>query len=214
MLSFLAIHPPRTRVAHLNTISFDDGASSIEFKPPSDRYLVINRWPPAGSEEETIPGRAKCALSPRPHWHYNQLETFHVLSGTGKFMLEGKEILARRGESVNIPAGAFHTFCNASTTEGMEVEFTLEPATRKRDEAFFRNIQTYRDDTRKAGMKPSLPQLLLIMRKGNVLLALPGPKFIAKPLALLMNFICGLVIGKWLLGYSDSYPEYCHSEAE
>jgi hypothetical protein len=76
------------------------------------------------------------------------------------------------------------------------------------------NLQTYRDDTRKAGIEPSLPQLLLFLRKGDVLLALPGPKFIAKPLAILMNFIGGLVIGKWLMGYSDSYPEYWHAEAE
>jgi mannose-6-phosphate isomerase-like protein (cupin superfamily) len=137
MLSFLAVHPKRTKVAHLNTISFDDGASSVEFKAPSDRYLVVNRWPPAASEEQTVPGQAKCALSPPPHWHYYQTETFHMLSGTGKFMLEEKEILAKAGDIVNIPAGAFHTFCNASMTERMEVEFTLQPSTRKRDEAFF-----------------------------------------------------------------------------
>jgi len=133
-----------------------------------------------------------------------------MLKGTGKFMLEGKLIQAKAGELVTIPPGAFHTFCNNSMTEGMEVEFTLEPSTRERDEAFFRNLQTYRDDTRKAGIAPSLPQLLLFMRKGDVLLALPGPKFIAKPLAVLMNFIGGFVIGKWLLGYSDSYSEYYH----
>lgn len=138
MLSFLAAHPRRTRVAHLQTIPFDDGASSIEFKAPSDRYLVINRWPPAASEEETVPGKAKCALSPRLHWHRLQTEIFHVLSGTARFVLEGEHIIAKASEIVTIPAGAFHTFCNASTTEKMEVEFTLEPSTRKRDEAFFR----------------------------------------------------------------------------
>lgn len=137
MLSFLAVHPKRTRVTHLQTISFDDGASSIEFKAPSDQYLVVNRWPPAASEEQTVPGQAKCALSPRLHWHYYQKETFHILSGTARFVLEEDQLLATAGDTVNIPAGAFHTFCNASTTEAMEVEFTLEPSTRKKDEAFF-----------------------------------------------------------------------------
>jgi mannose-6-phosphate isomerase-like protein (cupin superfamily) len=137
MLSFLATQAPRTKVAHLNTISFDDGRSSIEFKPPSDKYLVINRWPPAATDEQTIPGKAKCALSPPPHWHRYQKETFHVLSGTGKFWLEGRYILAEEGEVVEIPAGAFHTFCNASKTDEFVVEFTLEPSTRKRDEEFF-----------------------------------------------------------------------------
>lgn len=137
MLSFLAIHPKRSRVAHLQRISFDDGASSIEFKAPTDRYLVINRWPPAASEAQTVPGQANCALSPPLHWHYSQTETFHILSGTAKFVLGGEEILARTGDIVNVPAGSFHTFCNASTTKKLEVEFTLEPSTRKRDEAFF-----------------------------------------------------------------------------
>jgi len=76
------------------------------------------------------------------------------------------------------------------------------------------NIQTYRDDCRKAGIAPSLPQLLLIMRKGDTFMALPGPKFIIKPLSILLGFIGGLVIGKWLLGYSESYPEYSHPESE
>jgi mannose-6-phosphate isomerase-like protein (cupin superfamily) len=60
-----------------------------------------------------------------------------MLSGTANFMLEGKVIPAKAGDVVDIPVGAFHTFCNASTTERMEVEFTLEPSTRKRDEGFF-----------------------------------------------------------------------------
>ncbi|TLD27425.1 hypothetical protein E2P81_ATG10713 [Venturia nashicola] len=214
MLSFLAVHPKRTKVAHLQTLSFDDGASSIEFKAPSDRYLVINRWPPAASEEQTMPGKAQCALSPRLHWHRYQTERFHVLAGTARFTLEREQILAKAGEIVNIPVGAFHTFCNASTTERMEIEFTLEPLTRKRDEAFFRNLQTYRDDTRKAAMRPSWPQILLFMRKGDTFLALPGPKVIAKPLAVLIHFVGGVVIGKWLLGYSDTYPEYSHPSTE
>jgi len=142
MLFFLAVHPKRTKVAHLNTISFDDGESSIEFKSPSDRYLVINRWPPAASPEQTIPGQAKCALSPKPHWHYYQSERFHVLEGTARFLLEGKIISAMKGDVVEIPRGAFHTFCNGSMVERMEVEFILEPSTRKKDEAFFSSFVT------------------------------------------------------------------------
>jgi hypothetical protein len=67
---------------------------------------------------------------------------------------------------------------------------------------------------RKAGLRPSLPQLLLFLRSSDTLLALPGPKFVAKPLSILMNFIGGLVIGKWLLGYSERYPEYSRTETE
>jgi hypothetical protein len=70
------------------------------------------------------------------------------------------------------------------------------------------NMQTYRDDCRKANMPRSLPQLLLFMRRGGVVMALPGPKFIARPLGVVLNYVGGLAIGKGLLGYSDTYPEY------
>lgn len=52
------------------------------------------------------------------------------------------------------------------------------------------------------------------MRKGDTFLALPGPKLVAKPLAVFVHFIGGVVIGKWLLGYSDSYSEYSHQEVD
>jgi hypothetical protein len=69
------------------------------------------------------------------------------------------------------------------------------------------NTQTYRDDCRKAGLPRSIFQVLMFNRRGNVILALPGPKPLAKLAGLLMNFF-GSLIGKYLLGYSDSYPEY------
>jgi hypothetical protein len=46
------------------------------------------------------------------------------------------------------------------------------------------------------------------MKKGGVILGLPGPRFISKPLGIVLNFIGGVVIGKWLFGYRDSYSEY------
>ncbi|KAF2095762.1 hypothetical protein NA57DRAFT_59739 [Rhizodiscina lignyota] len=214
MLSFLAKHPTHTRNAHNNPVIFDDGRSSIEFKSPSDSYLVINRWPPAASDAEVasekVPNKANCALAPPLHWHILQKETFHVLEGKAEFTLDGRELTATAGDVVTIPARAFHTFRNASEEEGLVIEFSLAPSTRERDEAFFRNVQGYRDDCRKAGMQRRLPQVLLFNWRANVVLALPGPKLLAKVMGLLMNFVGGLLIGKWILGYSDTYPEYYH----
>jgi mannose-6-phosphate isomerase-like protein (cupin superfamily) len=141
MLSFLAKHPPRTRVANLTKISYDEGRSWVEFKSPGDRYFVINDWPPAASDADVrtgnVPNKANCALAPALHWHRDQEETFHVLHGTAKFLLKGKHIVAGAGEVIVIPKKAFHTFCNASETERMRVEFVLEPTRRERDLAFF-----------------------------------------------------------------------------
>ena len=69
------------------------------------------------------------------------------------------------------------------------------------------NTQTYRDDCRKAGQARSIFQVLMFNRMGNVVLALPGPRLIARPLGLLLNLL-GSLVGYWVLGYSYSYIEY------
>jgi mannose-6-phosphate isomerase-like protein (cupin superfamily) len=142
MLSFLAIHPPRTKIRDQKIIPFDDGRSQIEFKPPNDRYLVINRWPPAASDADVASGKASskgnCAIAPPPHWHRYQSEEFHVLKGRAYFWVDGVEKIAEKGEVVTVPRGAFHMFRNASEEEGMEIEFVLDPKWRERDEDYFR----------------------------------------------------------------------------
>ncbi len=139
MLSLFANHPPRTRVAHLSRIVFDDGRSSIEFHLPEDRYLVINRLPPTPRHlnVNTWPHPANCALNPPMHWHSKQTETFHVLGGEARFYVEGQVTVASSGETVHIPLAAHHTFRNASSEKELLIEFTLDPTTRHRDESLF-----------------------------------------------------------------------------
>jgi len=199
----------------LSKITFDDGRSSIEFKAPSDRYLVINRLPPASRQEHPdhdndsnpTPSPPNCALNPPLHWHSKQDEFFHVLEGQATFYLGGRKKAAVAGDVVIIPEGQFHTFRNASHQDELVVEFVLEPRDRVRDEQFFRNTQTYRDDCRKAGMPRSLFQVLIFNQRANVILALPGPEFIAKPMGRLLTFV-GALVGKWIFGFHDSYAEY------
>lgn len=210
MFSFLARHPPRTRIVHLSKIEFDNGRSFIQFKPHDDRYLVINSLPPdenQASPADEKPTPPNCALAPPLHWHSHQEEVFHVLEGDALFYLEGKRQVARQGDVVTIPKQAFHTFRNASATQRLLIEFVLKPQNKDRDECFFRNTQTYRDDCRKAGVPRSMFQVLMFNRRGNVVLALPGPKPVAKLAGLLLNFL-GSIIGRYFLGYSYSYPEY------
>jgi mannose-6-phosphate isomerase-like protein (cupin superfamily) len=144
MLSFLATHPPRTKIAHLNPIRFDEGRSTVEFKSPSDGYLVINRLPPLASDEDVardrVPNKSNCALAPPLHWHHSQEETFHVLEGTALFTLNGVEKTAVAAEVVIIPMRDVHTFRNASEETELVVEFVLDPSTRENDEAYFSNI--------------------------------------------------------------------------
>jgi mannose-6-phosphate isomerase-like protein (cupin superfamily) len=133
MLSFLAKHPARTRVAHLSKMTYDDGRSTVNFKPPSDRYLVVNQLPPdAGTNTRSS------VLAPPLHWHAQQDETFHVLQGAAQFELDGQSSVAGEGHTVHIPRGCFHRFRNASGEQPLVIEFVLEPAMRERDEAYFR----------------------------------------------------------------------------
>lgn len=147
MLSFLARRVPRTTTSHLNRITLDGCRSTAEFKPPTDRYLVTNRLPPAVSADEAarlgLPHRgANSSLAPPPHRHLWQDETFHVVSGTARFTFGGETggrgQLAEAGEVVVVPRRAAHTFCNASGEEELVVEFVLAPASRDTDEAYFR----------------------------------------------------------------------------
>jgi mannose-6-phosphate isomerase-like protein (cupin superfamily) len=132
MLSFLAKHPPRTRVAHLDQITYDDGQSTVTFKSPSDRYLVINQLPPnpAGVSRSSV-------LAPPVHWHAQQDETFHVLQGAAEFDMDGQTTTIGEGQIVSVPRGCFHRFCNASDERPLLIEFVLEPKMRDRDETYF-----------------------------------------------------------------------------
>lgn len=132
----------------MDSIALDGGRSAAEFRHPNDRYLVLNRLPPTVSDREAtllgLPhGGANSSLAPPPHRHLSQDETFHILSGTARFTLgiRGRgltEKLASAGEVVVIPRRTAHTFCNASEQDELVLEFVLDPSSRGKDEAYFR----------------------------------------------------------------------------
>ncbi|KDQ15472.1 hypothetical protein BOTBODRAFT_31796 [Botryobasidium botryosum FD-172 SS1] len=209
MFSRFASHPSRTHTASLNPIPLGDGSMQLEFsQSPSERYIIIEHLPPF------IPSQPETHFTPPYHWHSVQEETFWVRKGTMLATLEGRERVIPEGGSITIPMQAFHTFRNASDTERASIEIGLNPSTRAKDECFFRNAHSYLEDCKKANMQPNILQLLLMFHENNVIMALPGPKFIAKPLGVLMNWIGGVVLGKWLMGYSHTYKEYFHPETQ
>lgn len=79
---------------------------------------------------------------------------------------------------------------------------------RERDEAFFRNLYCYLDDCRKAGREPHVVQLMLFLGFFDCYPALPGPKVVSWSLSQVLVFVVGVMVGKWLLGLKESYPEY------
>ena len=84
----------------------------------------------------------------------------------------------------------------------------LEPKARRRDEAYFRNIQTCRSDYRHIGQSLPLPQALLFMKSAHTVPVLWGPQWFAKPLGLVVQYLVGVVWGKWTLGFNERYSEY------
>jgi len=47
-------------------------------------------------------------------WHrHNCYEVFYILSGKGKFVIEGKEFWAEKGDAVNIPPNSVHKSINS-----------------------------------------------------------------------------------------------------
>lgn len=149
MLSFIARRVPRTPISHLESIALDGGRSAAEFRPPTDRFLVLNRLPQAVSDHKAaqlgLPhAGATSSLAPPLHRHLWQDETFHVIKGTAQFTLgtsgsrSSEEKLASAGEVVVIPRRTAHTFCNASEMDELVLEFVLHPASRDTDEAYFR----------------------------------------------------------------------------
>lgn len=63
-------------------------------------------------------------------------------------------------------------------------------------------------------MQRSFFQALLFMHRGGVVLALPGPEILSQAVGILLNYVGGLLIGKGLLGYQDTYPEYYHENSD
>jgi quercetin dioxygenase-like cupin family protein len=66
---------------------------------------------------------------PGGHIHPVQQESFEVLSGTMKFRKGPRTVVARPGDTVVVPPGAFHQFANAGD-EPSVVRVRVEPALR------------------------------------------------------------------------------------
>ena len=65
--------------------------------------LVIHDWSAEGPAEEVAP----------LHIHHADDEGWHVVSGALRFRFADREIVARAGSTVLVPAGTAHTFGNA-----------------------------------------------------------------------------------------------------
>ena len=88
---------------------------------------------------------------PGAHVHPSQEERFAVVSGTMKFRLGGKKIIARAGDVVVVPAGSVHRSANAGE-EPARVRVEVRPAL-KMEQLFETTVALARDGrTNRKGM--------------------------------------------------------------
>ena len=201
----------RSSTAHLDELSFQDGARVTRWPPlPNNSTVhVIEKIDPSYARGKPI---SENPIIPPYHWHWYQDEFFTPLKGSFIFTLEGQDIKrsATDGKGViRIPARARHTFrADPDQDEQVEIEWTTnDEGNVGITEQFFRNLYGYLDDCDKAKCPPSLPQLLMFLDAAEVSLALPGPTFLSHPASWLLGVIGGRWLG-WALGYKSTYREY------
>lgn len=207
MLSFLRQNTPRTFTAHLNPIKYENGRAQQHFHDTASQYMVTDIMPATTLEH----GRS--FFNPPLHFHLYQTEDFEVISGVGRWYLDGNATLAGKGNKIHIPKAAFHRFENASETgEDLVVSFRLDDQDFVAEERFFRNFFGYIDDCSKHGHDPSFFQICLFLYTINAPFVLPGlgqrSTWIGRQVSWVAMVLFGLAIGQGLLGYRQSYAEY------
>jgi len=151
----------------------------------------------------------ECTVQPNgfvaaAHVHPYQSERFEIEAGTIAFKVDGKEVVARPGESVFVPAGSSHTFWNAG---GSEAVFVTEVRPALQFERLLETMFALAGDgkTNKKGM-PNPLRLAVIASAHFDDVRLPFPPAWMQKVGLAM----GAPLGR-LLGFG---PEYDGTAAE
>jgi mannose-6-phosphate isomerase-like protein (cupin superfamily) len=125
---------------------------------------------------------------PGTHVHPEQEERFEIVSGTMKFRLGFKKIVAGPGETVVVPAGARHRFDNAGD-EPVEVRVEVRPALKM--EALLENTVALAREgktTRKGMPKPIHLALFVREYEREVRAPFPPPAIVKALMAPLASF--------------------------
>jgi len=132
------------------------------------------------------------------HVHPKQTERFEVESGVVTFKLDGKEIVARAGDTVIVPAGVSHKFWNTGETEAT---FVCEVKPALQFERLLETMFALANDgkTNRKGM-PNPLRLAVIANDHFEDVRLPFPPAWVQKAGLAM----GAPLGR-LLGYEAQY---------
>ena len=70
----------------------------------------------SGNFDMVIGETAPNVPGPPPHYHAKTNELFTVLDGEMEFIIDGRPIIVKKGESVDLPSNLLHTFKNSGNT--------------------------------------------------------------------------------------------------
>jgi mannose-6-phosphate isomerase-like protein (cupin superfamily) len=125
---------------------------------------------------------------PGAHVHPEQEERFEIVSGTMKFRMNGKTIVAGPGEVVVVPPGARHKFSNGGDEE-VEVRVEVRPAL-KMEQLFETTVAMAKEGkTNRKGMpKPVHLALFVAEYEREVRAPFPPPAVVKALMAPLAAF--------------------------
>ncbi|KAI0972053.1 hypothetical protein F4678DRAFT_67334 [Xylaria arbuscula] len=203
---------PVSRTKNNTELNWDHlhGAAVYEPLPKPDGSYVVR-------EHHYIENHfARAGLSGPPlHIHRLQDEFFKVKQGVLAVVKNGVNHRITKDDGVlTIPAGTRHRFwVHESTPENVIFDVWLDPCTgvdHILDENFLRNLSGYVNDCLKAGMQPSVLQIILMTEEASSLLC---PPFLNWMPTWLLFWAHKAIAGytEHVLGYSRSYPEYTRS---
>jgi mannose-6-phosphate isomerase-like protein (cupin superfamily) len=170
----------------------------------------------------THPKEGPSIIQPPFHYHIYQTEHFQVIQGTANmyFGLSPKPsaVLSSTGgrSSASLGPNRYHRFENASSTETLKINIQLDPEDYENECRFFRNFFGYLDDCKRSKTEPSPFQLFVFLQSADTPLAIPMP-FGLEGLGVWVSWVLMVAVafvGKQLLGYKESYPEYYDEEQE
>lgn len=88
------------------------------------------------------------------------------------------------------------------------MDVQLDPKDNDSEQRFFRNFFGYLDDCKNHKVAPSLFQLIVFLHQADTPLALPLPNEWLGIWASRLFLIIMAFLGRWVLGYKTTYPEY------
>ncbi|KAK6210533.1 hypothetical protein LQW54_006141 [Pestalotiopsis sp. IQ-011] len=198
----------RTNTSTQNTFYSAGGMARFDIIPEKD-----NSWSLRETHYIEHP-RVKAGLSGPPlHVHFRQDEHFQVEQGVLAAIVDGKEFALTKHDGVlSIRAGSRHRFWSPpSSTESLVFHGWADPCKdvdHILDINFLRNIVGYVADCDKAGISPSIFQIILFYQDASSLWTPSALNWMPLWIISMIHYVAAYGIAMTLLGYKTSYAEY------